>query len=240
MKTVKISLWLPLVVLLSVVLLLFTAYIEPTRLNNETYTIPYDPFGLGFENNCYACHRGELEDAAYYCHELLPKRSYISREYLKAHFIWIVVTLNVPSAIFLPPDITPTQTEVEVNIFNRAFIPATIHVPMGTTVTWVNLDTEVHNVTGAPILGTDIRPFASGDLNPGASFSHTFNEPGSFIYYREFYSPIEIPPEIVLYGAVYPSMLGMVIVTGAGDQEIVDQEIITEFPDYLAPWPEDE
>jgi len=230
----KTGFWLPLAVLLCVLILVFTGFGEPTRSANDTNTIPYDPFGLGFEDHCYACHKGELEDVYYYCHELIPTRSYISRVYLKIHYIWIALTLNIPTAIYMPPEISPDQTEVKVNIFGRAYIPASIHVPVGTTVTWTNLDTEVHNVTSGTILGSDIQPFASGALDPGASFSYTFNQSGIFYYYREFFSVIEIPPEIGLYGGTNPGMLGVVIV---GEPEI--HEVVTEVTD-IVPIPEEE
>ena len=230
----KTSFWLPLLVLLCVLPLFFTGFSQTTKAANNATEIPYDPFGLGFEDHCYDCHNSKLEDVAYYCHELIATRSYISRVYLKAHYIWIVLTLDVPAAIYMPPDTSPTQTEFAVNIFGRAFIPTLIHIPVGTTITWTNLDTEVHNVTSATILGTDILPFSSGSLEPGASYSHTFNEAGTFYYYREFLSPTEIPREISIYGTDNPGMMGMVIVGEPGSQDIVTE--ITE--DIALPWEE--
>ena len=219
----KIGFWLPLVVLPCVLVLLFVGFSEPTRLVNDTRNIPYDPFRLGFEDNCYDCHQSEPEGAYYFCHELIPTSSYVSRVYLKVHYVWVAATLNVPTAIYMPPVISPGQTEVVVNIFGRAYIPARVHVPVGSTVTWTNLDIEVHNVTSGTILGSDIQPFASGVLNPGASFSYTFNQSGTFYYYREFSTPIEILPDVGLYGGSSPGMVGMVIV---GEPEIND--VVTE------------
>ena len=229
----KIGFWLPLVVLLCVAILLFIGFNGHTMLASDTRTIPYDPFGLGFEDNCYDCHVSLSENVYYYCHELIPARSYISRVYLKAHYILVATTLNVPTAIYMPSEISPGQTKVEVNIFGRHYIPASIHVPIGATVTWTNLDTEVHNVTSGNIIGSDIKPFASGTLDPGASFSYTFNQSGIFYYYREFFSAVEIPPEIGLYGALYPGMMGVVIV---GEPEI--QEVVTEVSEDIVPWEE--
>ena len=61
-------------------------------------------------------------------------------------------------------------------IANLAFDPPAITVPTGTTVAWTNDDCVPHTVTS-----TD-GAFDSGIFDPGASFSFTFNEPGSFAY----------------------------------------------------------
>ena len=225
----KIGFWLPLVVLLCVAILLFIGFNGHSTSASDTYTIPYDPFLLGFEDNCYDCHMSLSEDVYYYCHELIPTRSYISRVYLKIHHIWVATSLNVPAALYIPPEISPGQTEFEVNIFSREYHPASINVPVGATVTWTNLDNEVHNVTSGNIIGSNIKPFASGTIDPGASFSYMFNQSGIFYYYRESFSAIEIPPEIGVYGGLHPPMMGRVIV---GEPEI--QEVVTEVSDVAA------
>jgi len=208
----KIGFWLPLVVLLCVAILLFIGLNGHSLAASDTRTIQYDPFGLGFEDQCYDCHVNLSEDVYYYCHELIPTKSYVSRVYLKVHYILVATTLNVPTAVYMPPDISPNQTEVEVNIFGKNYIPASINVPIGATVTWTNLDTEVHNVTSGNIIGSDIKLFASGTLDPDASFSYTFSQPGTFYYYRESHSADEIPTEIAAYGGLNTPMMGRVIV----------------------------
>lgn len=222
----KIGFWLPLVVLLCVAILLFIGFNGHTISVSDPYTIPYDPFGLGFEDHCHDCHVSGFEGVYYYCHELIPTRSYISRVYLRIHYIWVATTLVVPTAVYIPPVISPDQTEIYINIFGRAYIPASIHVPVGTTVTWTNLDTEVHNVTSAKIIGSDIQPFISGTIDPGASFSYTFDQPGTFYYYREIFPAIEIPPEALAYGSLYPAMGGVVIV-GEPEVQEVSEDIVS-------------
>lgn len=228
----KIGFLLPLIVLLCVAILLFIGFNRHTMSESDAYIIPYDPFGLGFEDNCYDCHMSLSEDVYYYCHELIPTSSYISRVYLKIHYIAVATTLNVPKALYIPLETLPDQTEFEVNIFGRDYVPANINIPIGATVTWTNLDTEVHNVTSGNIIGSDIKPFASGILYPGASFSYTFNQSGIFYYYRESFSDVEIPPEIGVYGGLLVPMMGRVIV---GEPEI--QEEVTEVTDVM-PWKE--
>jgi len=63
-----------------------------------------------------------------------------------------------------------------VQIQNFAFTPQTLEVPVGTTVTWTNLDTVAHTATA------DDGTFNSGNLNPHESFSFRFDKPGTYVY----------------------------------------------------------
>jgi len=66
----------------------------------------------------------------------------------------------------------------EVVIDNYKFAPADLTVPVGTTVTWVNHDTEVHTVTAAD----GLKSFKSSGLDTDDNFSFTFTKPGSYSY----------------------------------------------------------
>lgn len=67
-----------------------------------------------------------------------------------------------------------------VAIRNFAFQPATLRVPRGTTVTWVNCEPE--NVD--PHTSTsDTGLWNSPLLAPGATYSRRFDEPGTFPYH---------------------------------------------------------
>lgn len=77
------------------------------------------------------------------------------------------------------PEASPESTAVEeciVDIRDLAFIPADIEIAAGTTVTWTNSDTMPHTATASD------GAFDSGVFDPGASFSYTFDEAGSFDY----------------------------------------------------------
>jgi plastocyanin len=63
-----------------------------------------------------------------------------------------------------------------VHIANFAFAPATLTVPVGTTVTWVNGDDAPH------VVAEQHRMFRSRALETQDRFTHTFAEPGSFTY----------------------------------------------------------
>jgi plastocyanin len=66
---------------------------------------------------------------------------------------------------------------VAVGIKNFQFVPATLNIPAGTTVTWTNRDDDAHTVKSAD------RLFASKALDPGQAFSYTFATPGTYKYY---------------------------------------------------------
>ena len=71
-----------------------------------------------------------------------------------------------------------------VNIQNFAFNPASITVPKGTTVTWVNQDTTNHEIVndaqGSIAQGA---LFTSNSLSRGGSYSYTFENPGTYPYH---------------------------------------------------------
>ena len=80
-----------------------------------------------------------------------------------------------------------------IAIKNFAFSPATLTIKTGTTVTWINGDGAVHQVTsdsGTPVV------FTSDTLANGASYHFTFTEPGIYTYHC----------------TIHPSMKGTIIV----------------------------
>jgi plastocyanin len=58
-----------------------------------------------------------------------------------------------------------------------SFVPSSITVAAGTTITWTNKDGIAHTVTSNDNL------FNSGSLGSGKSFSFKFANAGSFGYY---------------------------------------------------------
>jgi len=75
------------------------------------------------------------------------------------------------------PAATPVTGQASVNISGFAYIPQTLTVFVGTTVTWTNNDSVVHTVT------SDNNLFDSGNIATGATFSHTFEQKGTFNYH---------------------------------------------------------
>src|SRR5271169_5103204 len=77
-----------------------------------------------------------------------------------------------------------------VKIDNFSFGPATVTVPVGTTVTWTNRDDIPHTV-----VGTD-GVFKSKALDTDDKFSFVFDKPGTYPYFC----------------SIHPKMTGQVIV----------------------------
>jgi plastocyanin len=84
------------------------------------------------------------------------------------------------------PTPPPTTVQVVVVMQNIAFNPQTITIHVGQTVVWRNDDTVPHTTTSGSCSGNVCTPapgWDSGTLNPGQSFSHTFDTAGTFGYY---------------------------------------------------------
>jgi plastocyanin len=79
----------------------------------------------------------------------------------------------------------------QVNIDDFAFVPLTLTVAVGTTVTWTNHDEEPHTVAAGD------GSFRSPGMGTGATFSHTFSTAGKFDYIC----------------SIHPMMHGTVVVT---------------------------
>lgn len=88
------------------------------------------------------------------------------------------------------PKGTPVATNA-VSIKGFAFVPASVTVHVGATVTWTNGDEEPHTVVAPG------GPFRSTPLTPGATFRYTFGKPGHYSYVC----------------TIHPFMRGTVVVT---------------------------
>ena len=80
----------------------------------------------------------------------------------------------------------------QVTIDNFAFVPATLTIRAGSTVTWTNHDEEPHTVAASD------GSFHSPGMGTGATFSHTFSTAGTFDYVC----------------SIHPMMHGTVVVAG--------------------------
>jgi len=68
-----------------------------------------------------------------------------------------------------------TAAAVSIGSVDNNFVPTTMTVKVGTTVTWTNNDVMPHTVTGAA--------FDSGDIKAGGTYSRRFTTAGSFDYH---------------------------------------------------------
>jgi len=75
---------------------------------------------------------------------------------------------------------TKTHT---VQIKNMAFVPNLSVITAGDTIIWTNLDNMAHTVTSVDVTGNlTANPLDSPSLTNNKSYSHTFEQPGSFKY----------------------------------------------------------
>lgn len=98
-------------------------------------------------------------------------------------------SMSMGSASLTTPAAPATGNQVNIDGF--AFAPATLTVAAGTTVTWTNRDEEPHTVAASD------GSFHSPGMGTGATFTHTFTDPGTFDYVC----------------SIHPMMHGTVVVT---------------------------
>lgn len=80
------------------------------------------------------------------------------------------------------PTGSPATTGSAISISNFEFQPATLTVPVGTTVSWTNDEDALHTATsGTPDDRTGL--FDSGEIDTGVSFEVTFDEAGTFPFF---------------------------------------------------------
>lgn len=77
------------------------------------------------------------------------------------------------------PEPIPMPGHNEVWYQASEFRPRIITVPVGTTVTWINKDKQVHTVTSENGL-------FNGTMEPLGSYGYTFTENGTFDYFDTY------------------------------------------------------
>jgi plastocyanin len=118
----------------------------------------------------------------------------------KILFAFLVGILLVAGCTQQPPPSNGggNQTGNVVKISGFAFVPQTITIKKGESVTWINEDSTPHDVASDPHPTHTILPgLRSGTLQNGQSYSFTFEQTGSWGYHCH----------------IHPSMTGTVVVT---------------------------
>jgi plastocyanin len=85
----------------------------------------------------------------------------------------LAIALGVGIRAYAAPAGAGTPSEVTVKIDNFSFSPASITVPVGTTVRWTNADDIPHTVV------SDDKSFKSKALDTDEQFTYTFTKPGT-------------------------------------------------------------
>lgn len=81
----------------------------------------------------------------------------------------------------------PPPAANQVLLQGNAFSPASMTVPVGTTVTWTNKDSYNHTVTSGSNRTADGK-FDSGNLGGNGTFSYKFDAAGTYNYYCKLHS----------------------------------------------------
>jgi plastocyanin len=100
----------------------------------------------------------------------------------------------------VPEDVVVIDTNpAEVTVLDNSFRPENIEVPAGTEVVWTNKGRNEHNVlhVDGDDWGVEV-----DDFQPGASYSHTFDEAGVYRYYCS------------IHGTTDAGMIGTIVVSG--------------------------
>jgi plastocyanin len=147
-----------------------------------------------------------------------------SKKYFFAIFVILIFFLSLPLTLSFSqkkPALTGyAQTADSVSIIDFEFSPATITVPVGTTVTWTNDSASgAEHTTTSDVQGT-ANSWDSGITTKGQTFSHTFTQAGTFTYHCNVHtfmrgtvivtaaaSPTAVPPTAVPPTAVPPTAI---------------------------------
>ena len=95
------------------------------------------------------------------------------------------------SAIAMPALAQAKTVEVSMGRGKMVFLPATLTINAGDTVSWTNPAVVLHSVTFDPSMAVKpgnvalpdgVKPFDSGDMGQDATFMHTFTVKGTYKY----------------------------------------------------------
>ncbi|HEY6698953.1 MAG TPA: plastocyanin/azurin family copper-binding protein [Acidimicrobiales bacterium] len=100
----------------------------------------------------------------------------------------------------VPEDVVVIDTDpAEVTALDNSFRPENIEVVAGTEVVWTNKGRNEHNILH--VEGDDWGVEVD-DFQPGAAYSHTFDEAGVYHYYCS------------IHGTTDAGMIGTIVVSG--------------------------
>lgn len=104
----------------------------------------------------------------------------------------VLLSLTLPAFMLILSPAKAALPAPSVAIRGFAFVPQTVTVTVGTTITWTNEDEDPHTVVA------NDKSFHSVAMDTDDRFSYTFTTPGEFAYFC----------------SLHPHMTGKVIVKG--------------------------
>ena len=102
------------------------------------------------------------------------------------------------------------QKTVEVSMENSpkaVFVPASVSIKVGDTVSWTNPGITTHTVTFDPaqaaskdnvVLPAGVTPFGSPDMEQDATFSHTFTAKGTYKYVCKYHEAMGMVGTVIV------------------------------------------
>lgn len=94
-----------------------------------------------------------------------------------AGFFLVAASLAVDASALQPVVAAPAPAKPLVEIKHHKYVPDTLTVPVGTKVTWINRDDDVHTVISTA------EKFRSRGMDTDEQFSQTFTTPGTYEYF---------------------------------------------------------
>jgi plastocyanin len=99
------------------------------------------------------------------------------------------------------------DAEVTINQRTSRFVPETVSIKAGETVSWDNPGIITHSVTFDPkfakvpgnvVLPPGVAPFDSGDMEEDATFKHTFTVAGTYKYICKYHEEMGMTGTVVV------------------------------------------
>lgn len=129
----------------------------------KTEQIAESLYGLAWKNRI-----DDIPDA-YFTNYRVGNPIEFSAEYKPADVMTLTATISQDKQM------DETIATISIGNVDNGFVPKTLTIKRGTTVTWTNRDNAVHNVTGAG--------WTSGDIAKNVGeYTHRFDTNGSFEY----------------------------------------------------------
>ncbi len=138
-------------------------YSNPYLGYYNSYSMPYSPYTMMYSSGYGGYGGGGYGGGGYGGGN--PYLSYMN-------------TVSQPANTSTTPSTAPALNQiVEVGVYDNRFEPVSITISTGTSVRWTNYSNDKHSVT------SDSGLWDSKGLNPGATTSYTFTQPGKYTYH---------------------------------------------------------
>ncbi len=96
---------------------------------------------------------------------------------LEIAIVLVALAAGIPASTLAASSPANPTSEAEIKIDNFSFSPASLTVPLGTTVRWTNRDDIPHTVV------SENKTFKSKALDTDQEFTYTFTRPGTYNYF---------------------------------------------------------